>query len=192
MSASRWPRALRPIRSFVDPGTYLHVLRLLHYYSYSHVQPRRRMTLADGARIAPNVSIANGERISIGAGTKVGERCHLWAGDSSGRIAIGDYCRLAPGVFVTASDYRFEPGVRFLNQSRNEQDVVIGDDVWLGAGVFVAAGVTIGDGCIVGAGSVVTRSLPPNSIAVGVPARVVRERGDEQQPTPGTEAQVGR
>lgn len=180
MSASAWRRALRAIRSFLDPGTYLQVFRLLHYYNYAHVQPRRRLTIASGARIAPNVSIANGERITIGAGTKVGERCHLWAGDSTGQITIGERCRLAPEVFVTASDYQFEPGMPFIDQPRNEQDVVIGNDVWLGARVFVAAGMTIGDGCIVGAGSVVTRPLPPNSIAVGVPARVVKMRGDEQ------------
>jgi acetyltransferase-like isoleucine patch superfamily enzyme len=60
-----------------------------------------------------------------------------------------------------------------MHQPRIEEDIVIGRDVWLGARVIVVAGVSIGDGCIVGAGSVVTRSLPPNSIAVGSPARIV-------------------
>jgi acetyltransferase-like isoleucine patch superfamily enzyme len=63
-----------------------------------------------------------------------------------------------------------------MTQPRREADVIIGRDVWLGARVIVLAGVTIGDGCVIGAGSVVTRSLPPNSIAVGAPARVVGER----------------
>jgi acetyltransferase-like isoleucine patch superfamily enzyme len=83
---------------------------------------------------------------------------------------------IAPEVFITASDYQFVRGKRFREQPRRELDVVVGDDVWLGAKVIVTAGVTIGEGCIVGAGAVVTRSIPPGSIAVGVPARVVAER----------------
>ncbi len=54
--------------------------------------------------------------------------------------------------------------------------IKIGSDVWLGAGVKILGGVTIGDGCIVGAGAVVTGDLPPYSIAVGMPARVVGTR----------------
>ena len=60
----------------------------------------------------------------------------------------------------------------------------IGDDCWLGTGVVVVAGVEIGDGCVVGAGAVVTRSLPPGSVAVGVPARVVAASGEAVGPPP--------
>jgi acetyltransferase-like isoleucine patch superfamily enzyme len=100
----------------------------------------------------------------------------LWAGGSIGRIEIGDFVSLAPGVFVTASDYQFVPGMPFRDQPKRERDIRIGNDVWLGAHVVVTAGVTIGDGCIVGAGAVVTRDLPAGCIAGGVPARVIGER----------------
>jgi acetyltransferase-like isoleucine patch superfamily enzyme len=76
------------------------------------------------------------------------------------------------------------PDQGIAEQPRNERDIVIGDDVWLGARVFVGAGVTIGDGCVVSAGSVVSKDLPPNSIAVGVPARIVRRRDDYAESAP--------
>ncbi len=168
----------RVLATVVDPGTYLHPFKLLHFYGYSHVRPRRKLTLGPGARIAPNISIRNGERIVIGARTHVGERAYVWAGDVHGRVTIGEDCRIGPEVFITASDYGLRPDEKIAEQERNERDVVIGDDVWLGARVFVGAGVTIGDGSVVSAGSVVSRSLPPGSIAVGIPARVVRRRED--------------
>ncbi len=162
--------------SLVDPRNYCHLLRLVHYYSYTHVRPRRRLVLGEGSALAPNVSLLNAERIRIGRRCHIGARCSLWAGDSTGRITMGDHVSLAPDVFIIASDYQFKRGVPFREQTKRERDIHIGNDVWLGARVIVTAGVTIGDGCIVGAGAVVTRDLPPDSIAVGVPARVVAQR----------------
>ena len=164
------------LRSLVDPRSYLQLVRILHYYSYTHARERGKIRMGKGVRFAPNVSIANGERIEIGAYAHIGERCHLWAGDSTGRIRIGEYALFGPEVFLTASNYDFRAGAPVMHQPHLEQDIVIGRDVWLGARVMVVAGVTVGDGCIVGAGSVVTRSLPPYSLAVGVPARVVGQR----------------
>ena len=172
---NRWRGVLSTV---VDPMTYFQVVRLLHYYSYAHVRERRHVKLGPGATLAPNVSLRNGARIEIGAGSRVGERAYLWAGDRAGRIVIGEHCRLGPEVFVTASDYGLLPEQPIAYQERKERDIAIGDDVWLGARVFVAAGVTIGDGCVVSAGSVVTKSLPPGSVAVGIPARIVRRRQD--------------
>lgn len=166
------------VASVLDPRVYLHVFRLLHYYNYSHVRERRKLTRGPGVGFPPNVSLANAERIVIGSRSKIGARTSLWAGDSHGRITIGEDVRLGPECFLTASDYGAEPGKKIVEQQRLEADIVVGNDVWLGARVFVTAGVEIGDGCIVGAGAVVTRSLPPGSVAVGVPARVVHSRGE--------------
>lgn len=167
--------------SVLDPRSYLHVFRLIHYYGYSHVRERRKLTVRAGTRIAPNVSFRNGERIRIGRECHIGERSCLWAGGSTGRIEMGDFVSLAPGVFITASDYQFVPGVPFRSQPKRERDIRIGNDVWLGAHVVVTAGVTIGDGCIVGAGAVVTRDLPAGCIAGGVPARVIGERAHRSE-----------
>lgn len=169
-------KLIHAIASVCDPRSYLHLFRLVHYYGYSHVRPRRRLQAGEGTGIAPNVSFRNGERILMGRGCHIGEQCFLWAGDATGRIEIGNHVSLAPGVFITASDYQFVAGLPFREQPKRELDVRIGNDVWLGARVVVTAGVSIGDGCIVGAGAVVTRDLPAGSIAAGVPARVIGER----------------
>lgn len=166
-------------RSLTDLRTYVHALRLAHFYSYAHVQQVRRLSLGSGVSLSPNASLRNAERISIGDRSHIGEYCDLWAGDSRGRIVIGADCLLAPRVMITASNYGTVLGMPPGAQPKVERDVVIGDGVWLGANVVVAAGVTIGDGAIVGAGAVVTRDLPADCIAGGVPARVIGWRKPE-------------
>lgn len=164
------------LTSLLDPRAWLHGFRLLHYFNYTHVEPRRRITTGTAVHLAPNASLQNPERISIGDRSRIGARCTLWAGSREGRIDIGSDCTFAPDVFLTASNYSFEAGMRILDQATDEPSIVVGDDVWLGTRVIVLAGVEIGSGCVVGAGAVVTRSLPPGSIAVGTPARVVATR----------------
>ena len=58
--------------------------------------------------------------------------------------------------------------------------ITIGNNVWIGAGVSVLPNVVIGDNCVIGAGSVVTHSIPPNSLAVGHPCRVIRTLNEEE------------
>ena len=176
LRAGNLARLRRAIMSLVDIRSYFHVLRLIHFYGYSHVQQRSRMKIGADTRMAPNTSLRCGELIVVGKNCHIGERSYLWAGPSKGRIVIGDCVSLAPEVFITTSDYQFRAGIPFRQQPQTEKDVTIGSDVWLGVRVIVTAGVTIGDGCIVGAGSVITRDIPANSIAVGVPDRVVDTR----------------
>jgi acetyltransferase-like isoleucine patch superfamily enzyme len=93
------------------------------------------------------------ERIAIGANTMIAHNCSLM--DFNHGIAAGGPPSQLPG---------------------RTAEVVIGEDCWLGAGVIVLPGVRIGDGTVVDAGSVVTKSLPGNVVAAGVPARVIRPR----------------
>jgi len=169
-------RALRLIASILDPRPYLHFFRVAHYWNYSHVTPRRKARIGTGVALAPNVSFRNGERIEIGARSHIGEYCALWAGDTKGRIVIGEDALFGPQVYITAANYRYDPGIPVMRQPRVEEDVTIGPGVWLGARVVVLPGVTIGAGCVVAAGCVVTRDLPPGAVAAGVPARVVKMR----------------
>lgn len=176
-------RARSPLRrvggllaSIFDPLVLLHPLRMLHYYAYSHVRPRRLMTLGRGVMIAPNASFRNGERIALGDDVQLGEHCALWAGKSASWIRVGAGTTFGPGVFVTAADYGLAANRRIMEQPMAERDVVIGANCWIGTKAVITAGVTLGDGCVIGAGSVVTRDVPSDAIAGGVPARVIRMR----------------
>ena len=161
------------VRALLDARTYVQQLKLANFWSYAHVQELRKVALGAGVRVSPTASFRNGERISIGAGTHIGEFDTIWAGNASGRILLGRKVLLAPRVMITASNYSTALGVPVMDQPKIERDVVIGDDVWLGVGVTVVAGVTIGDGAVVAAGAVVTKDLPANCIAGGVPAKVI-------------------
>jgi acetyltransferase-like isoleucine patch superfamily enzyme len=169
-------RVLRALGSVFDPGVLLHPFRLLHYYGYSHVKPRRRLTLGRDVRLAPNVSFANAERIALGDQVQVGARCALWAGKTTSWIRVGARTTFGPEVFVTAADYGLKAGERVTDQEMVERDIVIGPDCWIGARAIITAGVTIGEGAVIGAGSVVTKDVPAGAIAAGVPARVLRMR----------------
>jgi acetyltransferase-like isoleucine patch superfamily enzyme len=169
----------------LDPRTHAHSLRLAYFWSYSHVRELRKLRRGSGVRISPTASFHNCERISIGDGAHIGEFDVIWAGDSTGTINIGAKALFGPRVTITASNYSITRGIPVMDQPKRERDIVIGEDVWLGANVVVTAGVTIGDGAVVGAGAVVTRDLPPQCIAAGVPAKVIGWRPEERASAPG-------
>lgn len=141
-----------------------------------------------GLNFGSEVSIGRGTQIrpssyyggEIGVGLWVGDRssfgAHCFIG-CSGEIRIGSDVMLGPGVKLFSENHVFaDPGRTIKSQGVDRTFLVIGDDVWIGSGSTITAGVTIGTGVIVAAGSVVTRSLPDNVIAAGVPAKVLRER----------------
>ena len=89
------------------------------------------------------------------------------------RITIGVDVQIGPNVQLLTATHPVEAALRRAKWEA-AQPITIGDNVWLGGGVIVLAGVTIGENTVVGAGAVVTRDLPPNVVAVGNPARVIR------------------
>ena len=172
----RGARLLRLLGGALDPRAWAHAVRIVNYYNYAHVQPRRRLALGPGAAISPNAVFSNPQNIAIGARVHLGARCHLWAGPGRGRIVIGDDVLFGPEVMVTAASYRHGDGQPVTAQAMDEADVVIGSDVWLGTRAVVLPGARIGDGAIIGAGALVRGAIPPFAIAVGAPARVVGRR----------------
>ena len=96
------------------------------------------------------------------------------------KITIGDHALIGPNVVFAASSHVYHPEVRRgANMGIKDEPITIGNDVWIGANCVICMGVTIGDGCVIGAGSVVTRDIPPMSIAAGTPCKVIRPIVDE-------------
>ena len=117
-----------------------------------------------------------GEGIKIGHRTGIGARAFI-AGQ--GGVTIGNDVITGPNIQIFSENHNFNDTSAIIkDQGVAKQPTIIGNDCWLGGGVTILAGVTIGDGCVVAAGSVVTRSMPPNSVIAGTPAKVIKTRGE--------------
>jgi acetyltransferase-like isoleucine patch superfamily enzyme len=92
-------------------------------------------------------------------------------------VEIGSHCMFANGCLITDADHRYDDPVLPVTWQgfHSKGPTRVGDNTWCGANVVITSGVTIGERCVIGANSVVTRNVPPFSIAAGVPARVIRQ-----------------
>ena len=97
-----------------------------------------------------------------------------------GNIDIGDNVMFAPNVTVITATHPVLPALREKGLQFNV-DVKICNNVWIGAGAIIMPGITVGENSVVGAGSVVTKDVPPNTVVVGNPARVLREIGEHDR-----------
>ncbi|HIZ10429.1 MAG TPA: sugar O-acetyltransferase [Candidatus Borkfalkia avicola] len=97
-----------------------------------------------------------------------------------GEIYVGDYVMFGPRVTVVTAAHPVLPALRERALQFN-RPVHIGRNVWVGAGAVILPGVTIGENSVIGAGSVVTKDIPANVVAVGVPCRVLREIGERDR-----------
>ena len=135
-----------------------------------------RLEIGEGTLLEPNVWITGGEvgRIRIGQGVFLNQGVMVAAVDL---VEIGDHCMAANGCMITDGNHRFDDPTKPVTWQGfdSKGPTRLGDNVWLGANVVVTSGVTIGDRCVVGSNSVVTRDLPPGTIAAGSPATVIRE-----------------
>jgi acetyltransferase-like isoleucine patch superfamily enzyme len=153
------------------------------------------------SHIALPVTLHRADRIAVGARVYFGPGCWLQAladeGDRDARVVIGDGCSFAgydvvsavksvviePGVLLARNVYISDHVHEFGDAGRPIQEqgvakvmpVVIEQGAWLGQNVVVCPGVRIGRGAVIGAGSVVNQNVPPRTLAVGAPARVVKD-----------------
>jgi acetyltransferase-like isoleucine patch superfamily enzyme len=153
---------------YLDQGVYLHALpggiiigdntfimhhTMLHVFNFRHL---------------PQAKISIGKNCFIGEFNVV---------RGQGGVSIGNDVYTGPMVQIVAVNHVYDDPTRPIReQGITAQGIVIEDDVWIGANVTVLDGVTIGRGSVIGAGAVVTDDIPPYSIAVGAPAKPVKDR----------------
>lgn len=133
--------------------------------------------VGEGVVVKPPFRCDYGSMIAIGERTFVNYGCVML---DVAPIRIGSACQLATNVQLLTATHPIDPEPRRLGWEYAEP-ITIGDNVWLGGGAIVCPGVAIADDTVVGAGAVVTRDLPGGVVAVGSPARVLREIGDEDR-----------
>lgn len=120
------------------------------------------------------LSCKNGN-IALADGANVGFNCEVF---SASDVTVGRDTLLAAYCYLVGGDHDFtDPSMPVIEQARRSAGVRVGDGAWLGAGAKVLDGVSIGDRAVIGAGAVVRDAIPDGAIAVGMPARVVGQRG---------------
>ncbi len=132
---------------------------------YCLMKYRRGNTIAKTVRVVgPVYSYC---KLSIGDDTFVGSsfRC-----EGRGSVTIGKNCDIAPQVTILTGTHHIGDSTRRAGEGITT-DVEIGDGTWVGACSIILPGIRIGKGCVIGAGSVVTKDVPDNTLAKGIPAR---------------------
>lgn len=127
--------------------------------------------VGEDVTIRPPLYVDYGTQLSIGA--RVFVNYGLTALDCA-PITIGDDVQIGPHVQLLTPTHPLDPEERRTGVEA-AAPISIGDNVWIGGGAIVLAGVTIGDHAVIGAGAIVTRDVPAKAVAVGNPARVVRQ-----------------
>ena len=100
----------------------------------------------------------------------------------SGKVSCGDGVRIASHASLVGFNHGFDdPDLPIYRQKHESRGIIIEDDVWIGANAVVVDGVTIGRGAVIAAGAVVSKDVPPMAVVGGVPAKVLRYRGQSRR-----------
>jgi acetyltransferase-like isoleucine patch superfamily enzyme len=188
------------IRNLIRKDGIVGVLGLIIKYSFYKIFNYSLLTLK-GVKLGKNITfegfieISGGKRVKIGNNVRLGSGVIISAGidaevvigDNSyigthtiiianKYIIIGKDCLISPFNYIIDSNHGISPDELIRKQPYDVEPIVIGNDVWIGIGCAILKGVEIGDGAVIGARAVVTKSVPAYSIAVGVPAKVIKRR----------------
>jgi lipopolysaccharide O-acetyltransferase len=172
---------LRLVRDYLLTRSISSNVRLVRYPYYfrgqSFIEFGKGFTSGVGLRI--DAFGSKPRQVIFGSNVEIGDYVHIGALES---VTIGDNVLMASKIYISDHDHGIYAGQNTspAGQIQSEKPlqispVVIGNNVWLGENVCVLKGVHIGENSIIGASSVVTKSIPANSIAVGAPAKVVKQ-----------------
>ena len=132
--------------------------------------------------LGPKGRFIRPSEIHLGDNIYIAPKFHI----SARNLNIGNNILIGPNLLIECDDHIFKTPGKTIWASRDFRKlgfVRIEDDVWLGGNVTVLKDVIVGEGCIVGAGSVVTKSLPPYTICVGIPCRPIKTRYNKEELT---------
>ncbi len=143
--------------------------------TYLRLRKNGKITLSNGVRVGTEVWLvtANDAEFYVGENTILGSYSIFNGGHG---ITIGKYCIFGVFVNINSSEHGFLKDQLIQDQGFFGKKVTLGDDVWIGAHVVITKGVNIGKGSVIGGGSVVTKEIPEYKVAVGNPAKVIKER----------------
>ncbi|MDQ0890861.1 acetyltransferase-like isoleucine patch superfamily enzyme [Paenibacillus sp. V4I9] len=144
-------------------------------YNTEFVELGEQVFIAPNVRMEVHYRIPEGPIGSLRIGNRVviGQRVNISCCES---LTIGDDVTIAAGCYISDNNHGINPsGPNYMAQPLSSARTEIGSGVWLGQNVAILAGSKIGERSIIGAGSIVTGEIPPYSIAVGSPARVIKQ-----------------
>lgn len=151
-------------------------------YEFNNLHPLDRKARRDAIRgllgsVGENCTIEQPLFCTYGYNTTVGDNFFMNVGGrlmDSGKITIGNNVFIAPNVSIITEEHAMDVPQRIAGLEYTHP-VTVGDNVWICTGAIILPGVTIGSDSVIGAGSVVTKDIPPKSLAVGNPCRVIRQ-----------------
>ncbi len=161
------------------------LIRLLNACDYDDAESRTLIlrelfgSMGENVHVDIDFHCEYGRNIHLGDNVIINMNCTFV---DNNRIDVGNCVLIASDVKIYTATHSTDPSVRNYSDNPNpafwcntySKPVRIGDEVWIGGGAILLPGVTIGKGSVVGAGAVVTKDIPPYSVAVGNPARVLR------------------
>lgn len=145
--------------------------------------PRQEQLIHDILNIEDPFTITSPFYCDYGFHTTIGH--HFYSNHNltildGAKVTIGNYVFIAPNCVITTAGHAIDAQMRNVGLEI-ALPITIGNNVWIGANACILPGVTIGDNSIIGAGSVVTKSIPENTIAAGIPCKIIRKITEEDK-----------